>query len=122
MIDLSLSQIIPMFDDVTGAEPKIISASFADPYLLLVRDDSSVLILVSDESGEIEEFDRSEALLSTQWLSGCLYTDRDGVLAASKESIRNPQRPDILMLLLTAEGCLQVSSPRRFSSISVCHL
>jgi cleavage and polyadenylation specificity factor subunit 1 len=99
-----------MFDDNTGAEPKIVSASFADPYLLLVRDDASVLILVSDESGEIEECDRSEALLSTQWLSGCLYTDRDGVLVASKENIRNSQKPDILMFLLTAEGCLQVSS------------
>ncbi|KAH0559977.1 hypothetical protein GP486_003507, partial [Trichoglossum hirsutum] len=106
--DLSLSQIIPMFDDVTGAEPKIVSASFADPYLLLVRDDASVLILVSDESGEIEEFDRSEAVLSTQWLSGCLYTDRDGVLVASKDSTRGSQRPDILMFLLTTEGCLQV--------------
>ncbi|KAI9866633.1 MAG: mRNA cleavage and polyadenylation factor subunit [Trichoglossum hirsutum] len=107
VIDLSLSQIIPMFDDVTGAEPKIVSASFADPYLLLVRDDASILILVSDEGGEIEEFDKSEALLSTQWLSGCLYTDRDDMLGASKEGIRNSRRPDILMFLLTTEGCLQ---------------
>jgi cleavage and polyadenylation specificity factor subunit 1 len=103
-----------MFDDITGAEPKITSASFADPYLLLVRDDASVLILVSDESGEIEEFDRSEALLSTQWLSGCLYTDRNGVLVAPKEGIRNPQRPGVLMFLLTTEGCLQVSSHECF--------
>ena len=110
MIDLSLSQIIPMFDDVTDAEPKIVSASFADPYLLLMRDDSSVLILASDEGGEIEEFDRSEALLSTQWLSGCLYTDRDGVLGISREYSRTPRRPDILMFLLTTEGCLQVNS------------
>jgi cleavage and polyadenylation specificity factor subunit 1 len=98
-----------MFDDATGAEPKIVSASFADPYLLLMRDDASVLILTSDESGEIEEFDRSEALLSTKWISGCLYTDRDGVLGVSREYTRNPRRPDVLMFLLTAEGCLQVS-------------
>ncbi|KAH0539099.1 hypothetical protein FGG08_004337 [Glutinoglossum americanum] len=106
--DLSLSQIIPMFDDLTGAEPKIISASFADPYLLLVRDDASVLILISDESGEIEEFDRSDTILSSKWLSGCLYADRDGVLVGSKESRRNSQIQDILMFLLTAEGCLQI--------------
>ncbi|OCK81251.1 hypothetical protein K432DRAFT_381504 [Lepidopterella palustris CBS 459.81] len=70
--DLGLAQIIPMEDEETGAELRITNTSFADPYLLVLRDDSSVRIFQADPAGEVEEIE-SEGLSSTQWLSGCLY-------------------------------------------------
>jgi hypothetical protein len=57
-LDLGLAQILPMYDDDTGAEPRIVSASFADPYLLLFRDDSSIFVAQCDDNNELEEIER----------------------------------------------------------------
>jgi cleavage and polyadenylation specificity factor subunit 1 len=94
--ELGLSQIIPMEDEETGAELRIINTSFADPYLLVLRDDSTAKIFKADEEGEVEEVE-SELFSSTQWLSGCLY----------KPSTPGHQP---LVYLLTVEGGLQVCS------------
>ncbi|OJD29457.1 cleavage and polyadenylation specificity factor subunit [Diplodia corticola] len=70
--ELGLDQILPM-EDENGSELRIVSASFADPYILVLRDDSSVIILQADANGEMEEMDRGDGLLSTKWLSGCIH-------------------------------------------------
>jgi cleavage and polyadenylation specificity factor subunit 1 len=62
-----------MIDEATDAELKILSASFCDPYVLLLRDDSSVMILEATSSGELEEIERSDDIMATAWLSGCLF-------------------------------------------------
>ncbi|KAK3336811.1 CPSF A subunit region-domain-containing protein [Cercophora scortea] len=116
--DLGLSQIIPMLDEETGAEPRVISASIADPYLLLIRDDASILVLFARLSRvkleyDLEELDKDdEALMSRKWLTGCLYTDANGVFddetttAANKGS--ESVEPSILMFLLCADGALHI--------------
>ncbi|KAF2146970.1 uncharacterized protein K452DRAFT_315154 [Aplosporella prunicola CBS 121167] len=70
--ELGLDQILPM-EDENGNELRIISASFADPYVLILRDDSSVIVLEASANGEMEEMDRGDALLATKWLSGCIF-------------------------------------------------
>jgi cleavage and polyadenylation specificity factor subunit 1 len=110
-IDLGLAQIFPMTDELTGAEPKVISASFADPYLLLVRDDSSVFLISSDNHGDLDEIERGDALLATKWVSGSLYNDCRGIFnsnATSKMDKTNTE--SIFMFLLSAQGGLHVSS------------
>jgi len=63
LLDLQLTQIIPMFDDDTGAEPNIVFSSFADPYMLLIRNDQSVVIYRCDsQSMEVEEVERADSL------------------------------------------------------------
>ncbi|EOD53127.1 putative cleavage and polyadenylation specificity factor subunit protein [Neofusicoccum parvum UCRNP2] len=92
--ELGLDQILPM-EDENGSELRIISASFADPYILVIRDDSSVIVLQADANGEMEEIDRGDTLLSTKWLSGCIH--------------QSPSTGDkALAYLLTAEGGLHV--------------
>lgn len=62
--DLQLAQIIPMYNEDTGEEPAILKASFADPYLLLVRNDGSVMVHVCDEQTlEMEEVSLRSDLL-----------------------------------------------------------
>ncbi|KAF2498940.1 hypothetical protein BU16DRAFT_571198 [Lophium mytilinum] len=92
--ELALSQIIPMEDEETGAELRIINTSFADPYMLVLRDDSSVKVFKADEEGEVEEIE-STLFSSTKWLSGCLYTS---------PSVGG----QTLAFLLTAEGGLKI--------------
>ncbi|KAE8451071.1 hypothetical protein EG329_004743 [Mollisiaceae sp. DMI_Dod_QoI] len=107
--DLGLAQILPMFDDDTGAEPKIISASFADPFLLLIRDDSSIFVAQCDDNNELEELEREDdGLLSTRWLTGCLYTDITGVFAPVQSDKGQKPGENILMFLLSAGGALHI--------------
>jgi hypothetical protein len=110
IIDLGLIQILPMFDDDTGAEPKIISASFADPFLLLIRDDSSIFVAQCDDNNELEELDREDdGLLSTKWLTGCLYADTTSVFAPVQSDKGQQAGGNIFMFLLSAGGALHVS-------------
>lgn len=62
-----------MIDEVTDAELTIVHTSFADPYLLVVRDDSSVVVLRADDTGDLDEVERGDALLATKWLSGSIH-------------------------------------------------
>ncbi|KAI9741103.1 MAG: mRNA cleavage and polyadenylation factor subunit [Cirrosporium novae-zelandiae] len=105
--EFGLAQIFPMTDELTGAEPKVISTSFADPFMLVLRDDSSVIVLEADASGDLDEVDRGDGVLKTKWLSGCLYEDRSGMFIGEMDAGRN-DRKNVLVFLLSAEGGLQV--------------
>jgi cleavage and polyadenylation specificity factor subunit 1 len=110
ILDLGLAQILPMFDEDTGLEPKIVSASLADPFLLLVRDDASIYVVRCDDDNDLEEIDREdESLLSAKWLSGCLYRDTTSTFTSRVSDKSSKQRPLVHMFLLSAEGTLYVS-------------
>ena len=104
--DLNLSQILPMLDEDTGAEPRVVSASIEDPYLLLIRDDSSIMVAAMGERDlEMEELEREDdMLLARKWLSGCLYKDTKGAL-----SLDDKKGETTYMFLLAASGALVVS-------------
>ncbi|CAI4218655.1 unnamed protein product [Parascedosporium putredinis] len=106
--DLGLSQIIPMLDEDTGSDPRVVSGSIADPFLLLIRDDSSVWIAQIDKNCELEEMERlDERLVSTKWLNGCLYTDVDGHFTRAGKGTTTPT---ILAFLVSTSGALYVYS------------
>lgn len=99
-----------MLDEETGAEPRVISASIADPYLLLVRDDSSIMVAQIDNNCELEEVEKQDdTILATKWLAGCLYTDTTGLFAPVQTDKGVPEGQNILMFLLSAAGALYVS-------------
>jgi cleavage and polyadenylation specificity factor subunit 1 len=101
-----------MFDDDTGAEPRIISASFSDPFLLLLRDDSSIFVAQCDDDNELEEIDREDdTLLTTKWLAGCLYADTTGTFAGNRSDKGQNAGESVMMFLLSAGGALHVSLP-----------
>ncbi|GKT74583.1 CPSF A subunit region [Colletotrichum tofieldiae] len=107
--DLGLSQILPMLDEETGAEPRVISASIADPYLLLVRDDSSIMVAQIDNNCELEEVEKQDdTILSTKWLAGCLYTDTTGLFAPVRTDKGTPEGQNIFVFLLSAAGALYI--------------
>lgn len=82
------------------------SASFADPYLAIIRDDSSLLLLQVDDSGDIDEVDVSEDTASRKWLSCCLYRDKARVFSRS-----GPPEGDLCLFLLSSDCKLFVSLP-----------
>jgi cleavage and polyadenylation specificity factor subunit 1 len=91
--DLNLDQLIPMEDEENGVELRIISSSFADPYLLILREDSSVKVFKANDTGEIEELECPE-ISSTKWLYASLF----------QSSIVQ----DVFAFLLMPEGGLKV--------------
>jgi cleavage and polyadenylation specificity factor subunit 1 len=99
-----------MFDDDTGADPKIVSASFADPFLLLLRDDTSIFVAQCDDNNELEEIEREDdALLSTTWLAGCLYNDLTGAFSKTQSDKGHRFGENVMMFLLSSSGALHVS-------------
>jgi len=100
-----------MSDDDTDAELKIISASFADPYLLLIKDDSSIFVAQCDDNNELEEVEcNDDKLIATRWLTGCLYIDMTGTFANIQNDKGIRFGENVFMFLLSAEGALYVSS------------
>lgn len=99
--------ILPMQDEETGAEPRVLSASICDPYLLLIRDDSSAFLAQMNSDDELEEMDKADSpLTSTKWLSGCLYADTTGIFSKADADNATPRT---VMFLLSSAGALQVS-------------
>lgn len=103
-----LAQIFPMTDDATGAEPKVIFADFSDPYVLLIRDDSSVMVLRADESGDLDEVEQGEAVREDKWVSGSLYEDSNDVLRLETGDDSEDEAGNVLMFLLSHGGGLQI--------------
>jgi cleavage and polyadenylation specificity factor subunit 1 len=71
-----------MIDEETDNELKIKSSSFCEPYLLVIREDFSAVVLQMDASGELDEVEQGEAMSKTQWISGCVYKAVDTPKAA----------------------------------------
>ncbi|KAL8998200.1 MAG: hypothetical protein Q9169_002685 [Polycauliona sp. 2 TL-2023] len=107
-IDFSLAQIFPMTDEETGAEPRILSASFSDPFVLLVRDDESILVLRADESGDLDEVELGDSLKQKGLRAGSLYEDANDVFRLESDDEIEDDAGNVLMFLLTVAGGLQV--------------
>ncbi|CAO1598257.1 mRNA cleavage and polyadenylation factor subunit [Xanthoria calcicola] len=106
--DFSLAQIFPMADEATGAEPRILSASFSDPFVLLVRDDESILVLRADESGELDEVEQGDNLRQKGFRAGSLYEDANDVFRLESDAEIEDDAGNVLMFLLTVAGGLQI--------------
>jgi cleavage and polyadenylation specificity factor subunit 1 len=91
-------EMLPMDDEESGAELRIINASFADPYLLVLRDDSTVKIYKAINNDEVEEIGAG-GLSSTKWLSASLF--------------KSSTLDETFAFLLTPEGGLHVRTNLR---------
>ncbi|KAL1603936.1 mRNA cleavage and polyadenylation factor subunit [Paraconiothyrium brasiliense] len=91
--ELNMEQIITMEDEEGNDGLHILNAVFSDPYMLILREDSSAKLYQASGDGEVEEVEAS-GLSSTQWLSASLYKS-----SASSE---------IYAFLLTHQGGLHV--------------
>jgi cleavage and polyadenylation specificity factor subunit 1 len=97
-----------MLDEETGAEPRVVSSSIADPYLLLIRDDSSVFVAQIESNNDLEEVEKTDSILTTtKWQAGCLYTDSTGAFQAVTDK-GTEAGSKIMMFLLSSTGALYV--------------
>lgn len=103
-----MSQIYPVWDEDTSDERVAVSASFIDPYLMIIRDDSSVLLLQADENGDLDEVPLSTLIISSRWRSGCLYYDNSQSFSVAGSLSKNSSEGEVLLFLLNPDYKLSV--------------
>ncbi|KAK2741029.1 mRNA cleavage and polyadenylation factor subunit [Myotisia sp. PD_48] len=104
--DLKLAQIYPVWDEDTSDERTVIHSSFAEPYVLTIRDDHSLLLLQVDHSGELDEVSVQGVAASTCWVSGCLYNDESRLFSQGRSEPESQQQDAIFLFLLSEDGKL----------------
>lgn len=62
-------------DEEAGTDAKAASASFADPYVLIVKDDSSLLLMKADRNGELDEAELPARINGQKAISAVLFDD-----------------------------------------------
>lgn len=87
----------------------VVSASFADPYVLLLKEDSTIMVLKADEKGDLEEIESGKTFSRSKWLSGSLYEDSNDFLRLESGNEDDDESGNVLMFLLGTGGGLQVS-------------
>lgn len=109
-IGLALAQIYPMWDDEeTSDERMAISAAFADPYVAVLRDDSTLLLLQTDSSGDLDEVELKDEINSGKWTSCCLYHDDTGIFNSTAPTSEDKRTQSaVLLILLSSDGKLFV--------------
>ncbi|KAJ5753862.1 uncharacterized protein N7511_008015 [Penicillium nucicola] len=107
-MDLGLSQIYPVWDEDTSEERVAVSASFADPYLVILRDDSSVMLLQADSSGDLDEVSLPEEVSTLKWRSGCLYHDQSQSFSPADSTPDRTTKDETLLFLLGLDCKLSV--------------
>lgn len=90
-----MTQILPMLDEETEAELMPIHASFLDPYILLVRNDYSAVVLKADARGEFDEVSCGGHFSSKTWRSGSIHG-------------MSTEKSDAMLYMLSNEGHLYV--------------
>lgn len=95
-----------------------VAASFVDPYLAILRDDSTLLLLQADESGDLDEVVLSEDISTKKWLSSCVYYDHNGCFSMVDPASEKSSRRTVLLFLLSSDCRLFVSlkEPLKFAT------
>ncbi|KAF3919622.1 hypothetical protein ABW20_dc0104464 [Dactylellina cionopaga] len=94
--------IISTNDEDPDGGPHIVSASFADPYMLLICGDSSISVdQCHERTLELERIERSDIIKNTKYTNGCLYRCTSDIFGSGTKS-------EILCFLLTEDGTLQI--------------
>ena len=99
-------------DEETDANAKVISASIRDPYVVIVKEDGSIMLLKMDKKGELDEEDLEPHLVNKQYISASLYIDSRGNFFTKKgrQGASVEQEATCVLVLLSSKGALSVYS------------
>ena len=107
--EFGLSQIFPIVDEEENQTARAVRASFVEPFIILLKDDSSLTLLKADTKGELEECDLPPTLSANNFGSAWLHLDRDDFFLSSRFQKNKSPDNNILLLLLTKDGVLSMT-------------
>ena len=67
--DFGLAHIEPIVDEDSGSEARVATAHILDPYIAIVKEDKTALLLKVDKKGELEEIELPEFSEGTKFVS-----------------------------------------------------
>ena len=82
--EFGLSQIFPIVDEEEGQVARATKASFAEPFLALVKEDGAMTILRADKAGELDEIETPATLRGKSAISVSLYRDSSDFFQTSR--------------------------------------
>jgi len=85
-----------------------VSASLVDPYIAILRDDASLLLLQADASGDLDEVSLPDDIANVKCRSICLYHDKSRTFTAASRGDAG-DAGDMLLFLLTSDHKISVS-------------
>jgi cleavage and polyadenylation specificity factor subunit 1 len=109
MTDLGLAQIYPVWDEDTSDERMAVSASLADPYIAILRDDSTLMLLQADDSGDLDEMELNDSAREGKWRSCCLYWDKAEIFSSTGPASKQRTDCELFLFLLSIDCRLHVS-------------
>jgi cleavage and polyadenylation specificity factor subunit 1 len=109
MTDLGLAQIYPVWDEDTSDERMAVSASLADPYIAILRDDSTLMLLQADDSGDLDEVELNDSATAGKWRSCCLYWDKAEIFSSTGHTSKQRTHCGLFLFLLSIDCRLYVS-------------
>ena len=98
-----------MVEEDSDSGAPVIAASILDPFILLVKNDSTLALLRSEENGDVEEIEATAASSEIRCISACLYEDTNDVLRLPFDDDSDVEATNVLAFLLTPHGGLKVS-------------
>ncbi|CAI7651198.1 unnamed protein product [Penicillium pancosmium] len=98
--ELGLAQIYPIWDEDTDEERVAVSASLMDPFIAILRDDASLLLLQADESGDLDEVALQDDISNLKCRSICLYKDKNHTFTSASDPVDGG---DTLLFVLTSD-------------------
>jgi cleavage and polyadenylation specificity factor subunit 1 len=110
--DFGLAHIEPIVDEDSGSEARVATAHVMDPYIAIVKEDNTALLLKVDKKGELEEIELPEFSEGTKFVSASIFTD-DTNFFDTKRFYANAKAPTgstQLLTLLTEDGSIRLLS------------
>ncbi|KAF7117248.1 hypothetical protein CNMCM5793_006004 [Aspergillus hiratsukae] len=106
--DLGLAQIYPVWDEDTSDERMAVSASLADPYIAILRDDSTLMLLQADDSGDLDEMELNDSAREGKWRSCCFYWDKAEIFASTGPASKQRTDCELFLFLLSIDCRLHI--------------
>lgn len=110
--DFGLAHIEPIVDEDSGSEARIATAHIMDPYVVIVKDDNTALLLKADKKGELEEIELPEFPEVTKFVSASIFTDETNFFDTKRFYTKGKDStgPCQLLTLLTEDGSIRLLS------------
>ncbi|KPI45233.1 Protein cft1 [Cyphellophora attinorum] len=103
-----VSQILPIVDEDEDLLARAVSADFAEPYMTILKDDRTFMLLKADKSGELEELELPTTFAGTNFTSASLYLDKADYFQSSR-FLSASSEPVVLLVCLATNGALSIT-------------
>jgi cleavage and polyadenylation specificity factor subunit 1 len=110
--DFGLAHIEPIVDEDSGSEARIATAHIMDPYIAIVKDDNTALLLKADKKGELEEIELPEFPEGMKFMSASIFADDTNFFDTKRFYTKGtgPTGSSQLLTLLTDDGSIRLLS------------